>query len=153
MNELGYQHWVIQQVKAAGGHAWKSNNRFLIGVADLMVKLPGYQCCTLEVKKNKLPVKKNSIVLDVTPLQSKFLRDCAAAGMPAGVLSFLTTPKRKTDKSLIIPIEAFPNEQLKDFDVDFEVAGSYYYGNYNLHNEPGHFNIIEQIVMFVRNHD
>ena len=153
MNELGYQKFVIQQVFAAGGFAWKSNNRFLIGVADLMVKLPGYPCCALEVKKNKMPVKKDSVVLDVTPLQTLFLRNCAMAGMPAGVLSFLTTSKRKTDKSLVIPITSFPSDQMKDFEVGLVRSSSakdHFYGHYNIHNEPGHLTVIEQIERFCR---
>lgn len=90
MNELGMQALIVDAVNGAGGFARKLSNRFLVGVVDLLVKLPDYPAGVLEVKQRDLP--KNTELawkLDVTGPQVRFLRDAHAAGMPAGVASFM----------------------------------------------------------------
>ncbi len=90
MNELGMQALIVDVVCRHGGFAQKLSNRFLVGVADLLVKLPGYPAGVLEVKQRDLP-KDTRLTwkLDITGPQTRFLRDADAAGMPAGVASFM----------------------------------------------------------------
>lgn len=101
MNELGLQKFVCDVVNDAGGYALKRNNRFMVGIVDLLVKLPskpgyfrdGLQACPpagiLEVKQRLYPSSDRRFLLDVTAPQKNDLRRADAAGMPAGVISFL----------------------------------------------------------------
>ncbi len=89
-NELSMQALIVDAVNASGGFARKLSNMYLVGVADLLVKLPDYPAGVLEVKQRDLPKDKNlTWKLDVTGPQTRFLRDAHAAGMPAGVASFM----------------------------------------------------------------
>ncbi len=90
MNELGMQALIVDAVNGSGGFARKLSNRFLVGVVDLLVKLPDYPAGVLEVKQRDLPRDNNlTWKLDVTGPQQRFLRDAHGAGMPAGVASFM----------------------------------------------------------------
>jgi len=97
MNELSLQNRVIKVVRASqGGAAHKLSHRFLVGVPDLMVKVPKYPVMILEVKKDERPKVKEVVTLDVTVPQKRFLLQWAAAGVMCGVMSFLyqERPKR-----------------------------------------------------------
>ncbi len=93
MNELGLQKLVVDVVNESGGFARKMNNRFLIGVSDLLVKLPGVKnpAGFLEVKQRAYPRTNAPFDPGVTHLQSNFLRAASQANMPAGIMSFLQT--------------------------------------------------------------
>ncbi len=91
MDELTLQSMIIEAANDAGGRAHKMNNRFLIGVSDLLVKLPKWPAGFLEVKQRDWPSSDGRFLLDVTHPQQKFLRQFNAAGMPCGVASFLQT--------------------------------------------------------------
>lgn len=101
MKELGLQKFIVDTVNGAGGFARKMNNRFLIGVSDLLVKLPpktnhdalrGCPAGFLEVKQRAYPRSETQNFEPgegVTHQQAKFLTDAWNAGMPCGVMSFL----------------------------------------------------------------
>ena len=90
MNELGMQAMIVEAIKAHGGFAQKLSNRFLVGVVDLLIKLPEYPAGVLEVKQRDLPKDTNlKWKLDVTGPQTRFLRDAWNAGMPSGIASFM----------------------------------------------------------------
>ena len=102
MNELSLQRLIVDAVNNAGGFSRKLNNRYLIGVSDLLVKLPGgslkdarsanlpYQAAgLLEVKQRQRPKTDAPFALDVTHAQGAFLQAAHDAGMPCGVVSFL----------------------------------------------------------------
>lgn len=94
IKETELQLDTIKAVIAAGGTAHKLSNRFLIGVSDLLVKLPANPAMLIEVKKNPFPVKSHIVDLEVTPKQLQFLVSYAKVGMRCGVLSFLFTKER-----------------------------------------------------------
>lgn len=92
MLETSLQKDVIDAMREAGGAATKLSNRFLIGVSDLLIKLPSYDAMLVEVKKNQYPVVAtvdSCVHMDVTQKQMQFLREYWSAGMTCGVLSFL----------------------------------------------------------------
>jgi len=90
MNELSLQNRVVKVVRASrGGAAHKMSHRFLVGVPDLMVKVPKYPAMLLEVKKDERPKMKQTVTLDVTVPQKRFLLQWAGAGVMCGVMSFL----------------------------------------------------------------
>lgn len=82
---------VVDLVRSRGGAATKLSNRFLVGVADLLVKMLGANAALIEVKLHHVSkvVEGLKFTLDVTPLQRKFLSGYDAAGMACGVLSFV----------------------------------------------------------------
>jgi hypothetical protein len=83
VNELGYQKLVIDAVKSDGGFAFKLSNRFLSGIPDLLVQLPGLSTHLWEVKLSR-PNRPSQ----VTPLQRQTLLDYYEAGGKGGVLHF-----------------------------------------------------------------
>lgn len=91
MNELAAQRLVIQAVKSVGGTGWKLSNKFLIGVPDLLLCLPGQAVGIWEVKISDRPKTVDQITLKLTPLQDKTLGDLAKAGGYCGVISFMRT--------------------------------------------------------------
>ena len=90
MIETEMQQLIIDAVKRRGGFAVKLSNRFLVGVVDLLVKLPRYPAGLLECKRYDYAGKEAVAEFDlaVTGPQQRFLRDADAAGMPCGVASF-----------------------------------------------------------------
>lgn len=92
------QQLVVQAVREGGGQALKFNNRFMIGVCDLLLKLPGYEPMMLECKK--IDLTRRTIEaghvwdLGCTKKQKDFLRDWHEAGMLTGVVSFIQEPGR-----------------------------------------------------------
>ena len=90
MKELELQSMIIDAVIDKGkGHAYKASSRFLVGVADVLIKLPQWSAGFLEVKQRDWPATDARFLLDVTHAQQIFLRRFNAAGMPCGVASFL----------------------------------------------------------------
>lgn len=95
MKEVDAQKLVIDAVKSAGGHGHKLSNRFLVGVVDLLIKLPGQPAMLAEVKLEKRSSFKGQtsdsvyFTPDVTALQWKFLKDYHDAGMTCGLISFV----------------------------------------------------------------
>jgi hypothetical protein len=94
MIETEAQQLVVDAVKADGGQALKLNNRFLVGVVDLLLKLPGHQPMWLEAKLHKFSAKtieNGYVIKDIgcTRPQKKWLSDWRYAGMLTGVVSFI----------------------------------------------------------------
>lgn len=89
MKELDYQKLIIDVVRTHGGAAFKLSNRFLVGVSDLLVKLPALPPALLEVKLDAIPVKSNLIGLSVTVPQKRFLAAFGQAGMHTGIVSII----------------------------------------------------------------
>lgn len=111
MKETDLQSLTIKAVRLHGGAAHKLSNRFLVGVSDLLVKLPLLPAALLEVKYDERAKFDPAapITPGVTPLQHKFLKDYHAAGMACGVLSFL-----KADGRLLAYIKPIQHYQLGD---------------------------------------
>lgn len=109
MIETEMQKLVVDAVIEGGGRALKFNNRFLIGVCDLFLKLPGHQPMLLEAKKIDLSAKTFDHTWNVgaTKKQQDFLRNWHEAGMLTGVVSFIQTPGRETIRSLRMAIYAY----------------------------------------------
>lgn len=91
MNELQLQRLVIQAAKSVGGTGWKLSNKFLVGVPDLLICLPGQPISIWEAKLNDKPLVVTEVTLKLTPLQEKTLSDLDNAGGFCGVISFLRT--------------------------------------------------------------
>lgn len=90
MDELALQKLLVDVVRKNGGAADKLSHRFLVGVPDLLVKLPGAPAGLLEVKQHTWnKIKPAKIKLAVTKLQEVMLKRYDDAGMPTGVVSFL----------------------------------------------------------------
>lgn len=94
MIETECQQLLIDAVEGVGGHGIKFNNRFVIGIPDLLIKLPSHQPMILEAKLHKFSAKTLSAghhIADIgaTKLQKDQLRDWAYAGMLTGVVSFV----------------------------------------------------------------
>lgn len=83
--EIDVQSKLMHAANDLGGHAFKSNNRFLIGVPDLSVQLPGLAHCFIEVKymRNGF-IREKEAPLDLTPHQRRFIVDHVEAGGCAG---------------------------------------------------------------------
>lgn len=92
MKEVDAQSLVIRSVRAAGGAAHKLSNRFLIGVCDLLVKMPGRPAVLIEVKLQKIGITTSdsyAFIPDLTKLQEEFLLHYSRAEMATGLLSFV----------------------------------------------------------------
>lgn len=92
MKETDYQKFVLDIVREAGGAGHKLSNRFLVGVSDLLIKLPGRNAALIEVKLAKFAPSTSpdhEFDLGVTVLQREFLKKYHEAGMRVGVLSFV----------------------------------------------------------------
>jgi hypothetical protein len=114
MNELDLQNRVIKVVRAArGSAAHKLSHRFLVGVPDLMVKIPRYPIMILEVKKDERPKMKSSVTLDVTVPQKRFLLQWAEAGVMCGVMSFLTQDRPRRLWVQTMPIRRLVQWELR----------------------------------------
>lgn len=104
MIELDLQKLTCDVVNGAGGFAFKSANRFLVGVSDLFVKLPYHSSLGvapkigipaggwIEVKQRTgFPRDDVRFNVGVTGPQKAFLKRNHDAGVPTGVLSFVQT--------------------------------------------------------------
>lgn len=90
MRELAAQSLITRAVKDHGGVAFKMANRFLVGVPDLFIQLPGCTSSLWEVKMNKTKFgMKEFFEVDLTKPQENFLRDLIRAGGNCGTISFL----------------------------------------------------------------
>ena len=104
MSELARQKDVIDVIRDHGGAAYKSSNRFLNGVCDLVVKHPSFPVMHLEAKYATAPARKDTIRLDVTALQHDFLREMHNAGGMAGVISFISREIKPQKAVLVLPM-------------------------------------------------
>ena len=91
--ELDYQADVVDIVSTQGGFGHKMSNKFIIGVADLLLKPYGCNTCVLEVKRavREAQSQQRLFDLDLSVLQRNWLRRAHRGGMKAGVLSFVVS--------------------------------------------------------------
>lgn len=89
MREVDAQLELIKAVRSAGGVGTKLSNRFLIGVSDLLLKLPGDPPVLIEAKMADL-VTSRTVKVQPTAIQLHFLREWDNVGMMTGVVSFIT---------------------------------------------------------------
>lgn len=96
MRELEAQKIVVDAVTEANGYALKMSHRFLIGIPDLLIKLPDRPTMVLEAKVHECAVFKSETEfrLEATALQERELRLMRTAGMMTGLLSFISLHKR-----------------------------------------------------------
>lgn len=92
MNELQAQSLVVKAVRDDGGYAFKLAHKFLIGIPDLLIQIPGHGTSLWEVKLARKTLLSDT-ALNLTAKQLKALRDFTKAGGTAGVISFLQTPR------------------------------------------------------------
>lgn len=115
--ELQYQREMVQACVAQGGYAKKLSHRTLVGIPDLLVKLPVFPAALVEVKRVKAPKKAETVQLDLTPPQRRQLLAAEKAGMPALVLAFVEYGPAKIGVGCW-PIGEFPEDnrvRLTDF--------------------------------------
>lgn len=90
MIEVELQTLIKLSVRSQGGAAHKLSNRFMVGVSDLLVKLPSFPAALIEVKHQRFSAKVSDdrvFKLDVTVPQQQFLRAYRQAGMRCGIAS------------------------------------------------------------------
>lgn len=87
MKELDVHSAMITAARETGGFGLKMNNRFQVGVADLLIKVPDRETTIIEVKILNSAMNMDSgrrFRVDLTPHQCRFLRDHQRAGGLAG---------------------------------------------------------------------
>lgn len=96
-HELRLQSLVVDAVRGAGGVAFKLSNKFLVGIPDLFVYLPGLGSGIWEVKSADIAKMdgwyaerlQRFVKVKLSGLQDKFLRDMSSKGGLCGVISFI----------------------------------------------------------------
>lgn len=101
--ELPFQSKLIQAVKEEGGWGRKLSNRFIIGMPDLLLKLPCYVSPFLvEVKMVVLPVRlDDQLKVALTALQGQTLLEWRRAGGSGGALICYQEPGRGGGKQIL----------------------------------------------------
>jgi hypothetical protein len=111
MREIDVQTYVVNAVKEGGGAAKKLANRFLVGVVDLLIKLPGQPAMLMEVKLEQRAQMtrrtQHPLVPAVTVPQFHMLAEYHHAGMLCGVMSFVEEA-RKGKRGLWLRISMLP---------------------------------------------
>lgn len=94
VKEVELQSLVVSSVREHGGFSFKLANKFLKGVLDLFIKLPGGPSSIWEVKISRISADRKVAKLDVTPLQWKFMDEFYDAGGVGGIISFAKIDSR-----------------------------------------------------------
>lgn len=89
MREVDAQLELARACREAGGAGTKLSNRFLIGVADLLLKLPDRPPALIEAKMADVVIGK-AVWVEPTTIQLRWLNDWKRAGMTTGVMSCVT---------------------------------------------------------------
>ena len=87
MKELDEQKLIIDDIRAQSSDAvaFKAGGVMTTtGRADLYIAVPGWRSLWLEVKVENWPKRGNVIMVNLTALQRKFIRDLQKAGKHAG---------------------------------------------------------------------
>ena len=88
--ELLLQRNLIKATETLGGYGLKLSNRFLIGIPDLLLHVPGYSTSLIECKFTTIPkLAKTPVKVALTPLQRDTIRQMQKAGMKAGWCLFV----------------------------------------------------------------
>ena len=89
-SELTLQRKLIEETNRLGGYAQKLSNRFLVGVPDLLLHLPGLPTAFIECKLEVLPARPTTpIKINLSPQQRAVLKKMQAADMVAGWCVFV----------------------------------------------------------------
>lgn len=108
MNELAYQRLIIKAVVEHGGAGWKQNNRFLVGVPDLLLQVRGHGTSVCEVKKTTYPYDLScGVKFKLSKLQHDTLKNWENAGGIGGVIVIATRAKDAF-------IAAYPTSRIGD---------------------------------------
>jgi hypothetical protein len=111
MREVDVQTYVVNAVKEGGGAAKKLANRFLVGVVDLLIKLPGQPAMLMEVKlEQRAQMTRRTqypLMPAVTVPQFHMLAEYHRAGMLCGVMSFVEEA-RKGKRGLWLYVSMLP---------------------------------------------
>lgn len=119
MKELDAQGMICKSVRVHGGFARKMSHRFLIGVPDLLVKLPDWDAMFLEAKWRDEPVQDDHrFKLKVTAQQFRFLKEAQGAGLGSGIVSVLTFKKPGRGSRLKMGLYSLAAMEATDFTVD-----------------------------------
>ncbi len=78
--ELALQSEICKSVRAQGGYALKLSHRFIVGVPDLLICMPGYPAMLIEVKDLGVVTDKFDLKVPVTPKQREELKKFNEAG-------------------------------------------------------------------------
>lgn len=89
MKELSLQALVTSAIRKNGGFAIKLANRFLVGVPDLMIQIPGYPTTLWEVKRGNELWQGTKVKFGLTPMQYNLLDRFSKAGGICGVMHFM----------------------------------------------------------------
>jgi hypothetical protein len=86
MKELAIQKELCDAAEALDSRnfAYKQNNRFMVGVSDLFVKLHQYPVAIIEVKLVSPLDGRGPVAVDITKHQLRYLRRMREAGVVAG---------------------------------------------------------------------
>ena len=57
VKEVDLQSRLVEEARRTGGYALKMSNRFVVGVPDLLIQLPGLPTVLVECKAQTLPAK------------------------------------------------------------------------------------------------
>jgi hypothetical protein len=113
MKEVDLQLMICDVVNDRGGYARKLSHRFLNGISDLLVKLPGYPATKIEVKQriSAGDDDREFKLTSLTKLQKDDLLGAQAAGLNSGVFSFIQTKAGlRTLYGVAIPIRTLERD-------------------------------------------
>ena len=81
--ELYHQRVIIEDTKKISNltFAVKLSHRFMSGIPDLLLSVPGYQPVFVEVKKVDANYKKDTIKIGTTPLQRATMKAMTDSGL------------------------------------------------------------------------
>lgn len=88
--ELQLQRKLIEATEKERGYGLKMSSRFLVGVPDLLLHIPGLPTVIIECKLEVLPSKPTTpIRVNLSPQQRVVLKKMQSAGMAAGWVVFV----------------------------------------------------------------
>lgn len=95
--ELYYQRQILVDAKAQDENVYaiKMAHRFLSGIPDLMIKMPGHDVLFVEVKKGDVG-KTGKVKIDTTALQRSTMATMGRAGFRCEV--WVVLPKASSDR-------------------------------------------------------
>lgn len=92
MDELGIQSDLIRAARDVGGFGVKLSHRFIVGVVDLLIQLPGLPTALIEVKFDRVLTRSRVQRLALTPHQRAFILNVQGAGGHSGWVLAVQVP-------------------------------------------------------------
>lgn len=112
MMEVEFQRNICNAARAEGGYAHKRSNRFMVGIVDLLIKMPAAPAAIIECKMVTIPKQHNTVIhIDMTKLQRADLKEFRRAGGWSGYMLCAPAPKLR-DKYYIYMGSALDQENL-----------------------------------------